>query len=136
VQPIPRLDKTEKNDQNGDIPLDLEAALNRLDRDGELLKQMLQELLKKAPNQLKTLEKAVDQGDNKAVEREAHSLKGAAGNLGAKHIADFALKLELSGRKGDMTDAKQIIERLKAELRLLDEYFHQSLNNVECEFRS
>jgi two-component system sensor histidine kinase/response regulator len=134
-KPISRQVKTETNGQTKDIPIDLETALDRLDQDGKLLKQMLQELLKKVPNQLQILEKAVNQGDNEAVEREAHSLKGAAGNLGAKYIADFALKLELSGRKGDLADATQIIEKLRTEFKRLDEYFHQSLN-VECELKS
>ena len=61
------------------IPIDLEAALDRFDGDNEFLEKMLQEFVESAPKQLEMLEGAIKKGDAKLVEREAHSIKGAAG---------------------------------------------------------
>jgi HPt (histidine-containing phosphotransfer) domain-containing protein len=88
---------------------------------------MILEFLQYMPKQLQTLEEAVKKGDVKAVEQSSHSFKGAAGNMCAKNVADLCFKLELLGRKGDLTGADEIIERLKAECKRVEEYAHQSL---------
>jgi len=59
------------------------------------------------------------------VEREAHRLKGAAGNLSAKRLAELALKLELLGRTGNLAGAEEVINSLRNEYKRLEEYFHQ-----------
>ena len=117
------------------IPIDLEAALDRFDGDNEFLEKMLQEFVESAPKQLEMLEGAIKKGDAKLVEREAHSIKGAAGNLGATGIADVSLKLELLARKTNLTGTNHVIARLKTEFKRLEEYVHQSLK-VESEVKS
>ena len=94
--------------------------------DRELLRQLLQEFLEAAPEQLGTLDEAVRRGDAKTLQSEAHRLKGAAGNLSARFIADFALKLETSGRNGDLSGAHEMIAELRTELKKLQEYLNAS----------
>jgi two-component system sensor histidine kinase/response regulator len=72
------------------------------------------------------LAEAIKTGEAKVVEREAHSLKGAADNLGVKPIADIALRLEFLGRTKDLAGAKKMIGNLKAELKRLEEYSNRS----------
>jgi two-component system sensor histidine kinase/response regulator len=108
------------------IPIDLEAALDRFDGDNEFLEKMLQEFVESAPKQLEMLEGAIKKGDAKLVEREAHSIKGAAGNLGATGIADVSLKLELLARKTNLSGTNHVIAKLKTEFKRLEEYVHQS----------
>ena len=120
-------DDSEKTDSPKDPPLDMETALLRLDNDKEFFNEMMQEFLQYVPKQLQTLEETTKKGDAKAVERTAHSFKGAAGNMCAKNVADLCFKLELLGRKGDLTGADDIIERLQVECKRLEEYAHQSL---------
>jgi CheY-like chemotaxis protein/nitrogen-specific signal transduction histidine kinase/HPt (histidine-containing phosphotransfer) domain-containing protein len=107
--------------------IDLESALRRFDGDKEFFKEMLQEFLSYVPKQLEKLVKAIKTGDAEVVEREAHSLKGGAGNLGAKPIADLALKLELLGRTGDLADAEEIVCNLRAAFEHLEEYINKLL---------
>jgi signal transduction histidine kinase/CheY-like chemotaxis protein/HPt (histidine-containing phosphotransfer) domain-containing protein len=107
-------------------PIDLESALLRFDGDKEFFKEMLQEFLSYVPKQLEKLAEAIKTDDAKVAEKEAHSLEGAAGNLGAKPMADLALQLELLGRTGDFAGAKKIIGNLKTELTRLGEYYNQS----------
>jgi len=119
-------DNSEKADSLKAPPLDMETALLRLDNDKEFFNEMIQEFLNYIPKQLQTLEEATRKSDAKVVEQTAHSLKGAAGNLSAKRIADLALKLELLGRTGDLTDAQELIDNLRVECKLLEEYIHLS----------
>jgi PAS domain S-box-containing protein len=108
-------------------PIDLGVALNRFGGDKEFFKEMVDEFLNYAPKQLEILTKAIERGDAKVVEREAHSIKGASGNLGAKHLADLSLQLELLGRTKDLAGAEEIIDNLKRELKHLEENVSQSL---------
>jgi len=117
--------KSEKSSQPRGAPLDLKAALTRLGDDKEFLEEMLHEFLDSAPKQLEKLDEAVKKGDAKVVEREAHSIKGAAGNLNAKRFADLALKLELLGQTGDLAGVQEMIDNLRTELAHLQEYSNQ-----------
>jgi signal transduction histidine kinase/CheY-like chemotaxis protein/predicted hydrocarbon binding protein len=123
---IPQETKAEKVDNLKDVPLDIETALGRFDHDKEFFREMLQEFLNHVPEQLQILDEGVKQGDAKMVEREAHGLKGAAGNLSVKRLADLALQLELLGRAKDLAGTKEIIDNLKSELKHLDDYFNQA----------
>jgi len=124
---IPPDDKSEKDAHLKDVPVDIESALNRFDGDKDFFKGMLQDFLDYTPKQLQILDEAVEKGDAKAVEKEAHSLKGVAGNLSAKPIADLALKLELLARTKDLAGAKEAIRNLRAQLAHLQEYFNQKV---------
>jgi two-component system sensor histidine kinase/response regulator len=119
-------ERSRREQSRGIEPIDLESALQRFDGDKEFFKEMLQEFLSYVPKQLDKLAEAIKTGDAKVVEREAHSLKGAAGNLGAKPIADLALQLGFLGRKGDFAGAKKVIDNLEAELKRLKEYSNRS----------
>ena len=116
----------EQREIHGIEPIDLESALRRFEGDKEFFKEMLQEFLSYVPKQLDKLAEAIKTGEAKVVETEAHSLKGAAGNLGAQPIADLALRLESLGRTKDLAEAKKIIGNLKAELKRLEEYSNRS----------
>ena len=89
--------------------------------------ELMLEFLSYIPKQLQILNEAVKIGDAKLVEREAHTIKGAAGNLGAKNLADSALKLELLGRNGNLENAEKLIVELESETKLFEEYVNRSM---------
>jgi HPt (histidine-containing phosphotransfer) domain-containing protein len=103
-------------------PIELETAVARFGGDKEFFREILNEFLEHTPKQLQTLADAVLKGDAHMVEREAHSIKGAAKNMGATRISDLSLELEQLGRKGDLTNAKDTLDKLAAELKNLDQY--------------
>jgi len=108
------------------VPVDLQTALSRFDGDEEFFKEMLEEFLNFVPKKLQKLDEAVKKGDNRLVEKEAHSIKGAAANISAKGIADLSLKLELAGRLGDLAEAKETIDELRTESKNLEQYVSKS----------
>jgi CheY-like chemotaxis protein/HPt (histidine-containing phosphotransfer) domain-containing protein len=127
LRQMPRTEELKKEDHLEDIPIDLKTALDRFGGDEKFFKEMLEEFLDHAPEQLQIMDEAVKKGNAKIAEREAHSIKGAAGNLSAKRIAEISLKLELLGREGDLAGVEVGIEELRTELNNLEEYVNRSL---------
>jgi len=105
-----------------DSPVDVEAALLRFDGDGEFLQEMLEEFMNYAPKHLKTLSEAVKSGDAALVQEEAHSVKGAAGNLSANRIYNIAFKIEDRGRNNDLSDISSLMKELESEIQSLKEF--------------
>ncbi len=123
-------DRSEKKKDIMDIPLDMETTLRRFDGDKDFFREMMLEFLEYVPKQLQILNEAVKKGDAKLVERESHSLKGAAGNMGANALVEWANQLELLGRKFDLDSAKKLMENLKTDTERLKMYVEEMLGEV------
>jgi len=55
-------------------------------------------------------------GDGRALERAAHSLKGTVMSFGAQTAGEAALRLEVMGRGGDLTQAAIACTELEREV--------------------
>lgn len=53
------------------------------------------------------VQQAIESQDAKALERAAHTLKGALANLSASAACDAAAQLEAIGRQGDLAPARE-----------------------------
>ncbi len=116
-----------ESDRGQGLPIEIKSAVTRFGGDKDFFREILGEFLENAPKQMEILAEGVHKGDAHMVEREAHSIKGAAKNVGATRIADLSFVLEQSGRKGDLAHAKDTLDKLKAELETLDQYVKRSL---------
>ncbi len=94
--------------------------------DAGFLAELVDQALQDCPNLLSKLREALASGDGKAVERAAHSLRGSAANFVAKDAFQAAQALEVMGRQGDLTHAKETyavvegeVERVKSALATL-----------------
>jgi PAS domain S-box-containing protein len=99
-----------------------QASLERLyDRNKDVIRKICTDfLLNVTPARLDQIREAVAARDADAAGRLSHSLKGAAGTIGAKPLQDAALQMELAARGGDMEQASIIFDRLQNEFdRLL-----------------
>ena len=67
----------------GDV-INLTQALARLGGDEGILKKIQGAFVEDAPSQMEALIKAMETNDAAVAERQAHSLKGAAANIGAR----------------------------------------------------
>lgn len=65
------------------------------------------------------LRSALERQDAEAVAQAAHSLKGAAGNLGLDAIYNLALEAEGYARSRSLSHMDQCVERLEAQLQQL-----------------
>lgn len=107
--------ETEKEQKPEDV-FDKNAAMNQVDGDMELFREIAGIFIEDSKKQLKEINQAITSRDTKALERAAHTLKGAVGNFAAKGAFEAALKLEMIGREGDLTSAETAYSVLEREI--------------------
>jgi PAS domain S-box-containing protein len=99
--------------------LDRDALLGSVEGDMDLLKEILDQFGEDRSKLLSEIRSAISYGDAEALEHTAHTLKGALGALGAKRAFDAALRLEMMGRRGDLSRAGEASAELQEEIERL-----------------
>ena len=74
---------------------------------------------KECPAFAAEMRQALDARDLKALERSAHTLRGASSNLGAVGVAEAALDLERLARSEEIESAHGQLEILQKEIERL-----------------
>jgi CheY-like chemotaxis protein len=98
---------------------DREAALRRVDGDGDLLRELVALFLADWPRALTALREALAVEDAAALTRTAHALKGAVGSLGALATSDAAQRLEELGQRSAFAQARTALTILEDEITRL-----------------
>ncbi|MFI2433448.1 response regulator [Streptomyces sp. NPDC018693] len=81
-----------------------------------LVDRLVDHFLARAPETTSALFHALDRHDTPEIADQAHSLKGAAGNLGAHGLAACCQELEEQARAGDPASLAETAPRLQDEL--------------------
>jgi len=101
---------------NGIIPnlvgIDVQTGLSRLGGNRKLYFKLLVVFYKNYKHAIKEIRYALDHGDIKEAERLVHTIKGAAGNLGAKNVYLEANILESEIRVNRFDDVELLLEKL------------------------
>jgi PAS domain S-box-containing protein len=95
--------------------LDRKAALMLLDGDEELLGLVWETFRESGPQEMELLLRALKDGDLRVLEMQAHSLKSAAGSIGAGRLSEEAMRMELAARNKDLKGARSLEGKLKDE---------------------
>jgi CheY-like chemotaxis protein len=104
-------------------PIDLDAALNTVEGDKDLLADLVDIFLHSYPTDMIALGKAIDSGDARELTRAAHSLKGAFGSIGAIKAQALAREIESLGRSTRLEGASSAFQQLKDELEHITTFF-------------
>jgi signal transduction histidine kinase/DNA-binding response OmpR family regulator/HPt (histidine-containing phosphotransfer) domain-containing protein len=96
-------------------PVNLDDGLGRVDGDAELWYEIAELLVNDAPGRIEKIERALAAGDGEAVREQAHSMKGAAGTLGAKPLQQAAAQLETAARESRLSDMAGGLAKLQEE---------------------
>jgi CheY-like chemotaxis protein len=103
---------------------DRDEALRRLLNDAALLQVVVDALLEDLPRQTAALDAARQAGDAVSLSRHAHSIKGAAANVGAEALRAVARELEHAAGAVDWQRIRTLrpaldleIERFRSEVR-------------------
>jgi HPt (histidine-containing phosphotransfer) domain-containing protein len=99
---------------------DLDAALQSVDGDRELLVEMAGLFLEDSGQLLAEIGQAIQAGDAAALHRGAHTLKGSVANFVAREAREMAQHLEMMGRSGDLTGAPARYTALNAEMHRVE----------------
>ncbi|MBI1747394.1 MAG: response regulator [Acidobacteria bacterium] len=94
------------------------AALRELQAEDEpdILTELIDLFMRDAPLRLTALKEATERRDAQALKLTAHSLKGSAGNLGARRMAKISAELEALSQTTDLGRAEKLVAQLEVEL--------------------
>ena len=97
--------------------VDLDATLERLGGDRQLLESVVEMVVEECPSVIAKLRAAVLHRDAKSLELAGHTLRGLIANFGAATACELAFKLELMGREGNLAESEAVTTALEAELK-------------------
>jgi HPt (histidine-containing phosphotransfer) domain-containing protein len=116
-------DVKKKKDENPPV-FDYADFLARIDGDVDLLKEVIAIFLEDTPRLLSDLYTAIERDDLVAVERAAHTLKGAAANISACRL--YAISQET--QQAVKNKNRDLLDRMIG-------IFEDSFNRLERELR-
>jgi two-component system sensor histidine kinase/response regulator len=99
------------------------AALNSVDGDAELLKELAAIFLCECPRWMAEIRQAIDQRDASKLHQTAHTLKGSVGNFGARAALLAAQRLETDGREKEWGQAEKDWAALEEAISRLEPVF-------------
>ena len=76
--------------------------------------------LNDAPIQIERMQKHLKEKDLAGLELQAHSLKGAAMNIGGNALQKVALEIELAARNGEVDKTRSLVEQIQREYEKLE----------------
>jgi PAS domain S-box-containing protein len=98
---------------------DLELALQSVEDDQALLRDVIGVFLDECPMLLQDLDKAIDRADAAALRLAAHTVKGATRIFGNRALTEIAKVLEERGARQQLDDAPELTRKLRGELEHL-----------------
>jgi CheY-like chemotaxis protein len=101
--------------------LNWDEAVSLVGGDRELLKEVAKIFLEDAPGLLSKIKEAIRRQDAAALERAAHTLKGQASSFLAGPASEAALKLEMMGRHGELSQAEEAFADLEKAILWLSQ---------------
>jgi HPt (histidine-containing phosphotransfer) domain-containing protein len=114
-----RVVSTANTDENDRDALDVgQIGLLRGLDDGEgaVLAEIIGQYIDQSHGQRDALADAIYAGDARAIERAAHSLRGASANVGGTRLAEICGELEGLGRAHEVASASALLEEFDTEL--------------------
>lgn len=94
----------------------IDLLLSLDDGAGAALQEIVDEYLPMSEEGGVELLRALEDGDAQAVERGAHTLKGASANVGATALVDVCAAIETCARQGHLEGAAELTEQFESEL--------------------
>ncbi len=112
--------------------IDIRWGLERVGGNASLFRKLLADFLNHHGRLPEELHQHLAQGDQEAARRLVHTLKGVAGNIGAKPLAEIANGLEKSIASGRITRPEQLPDELNPVFEsLIEELRHLDLTSRE-----
>jgi len=89
------------------LVFDRAGMLERLMGDEDLARTIAKGFLGDIPKQIRALQQVLESGDVVGVGRQAHTIQGAAANVGGEALREIAFEMEKAGKAGDLDAAKE-----------------------------
>ncbi len=105
-------------------PIDLNAALEVVGNDVDILREAVALSLEEVPDELAALRTAVSTSDAKQVEAKAHRLKGVVGTLGGFAAREAGQVLETMGEQHNLTGAAAALQIFEREIKRVTDFYN------------
>ncbi len=112
--------------QPGEIVFDEQDLLERLEDDRDLARIIIAGFLSDTPKQILKLKEMLGKGDAEGTERQAHTIKGAASNVGGEDLRKVANEIEKAGKAGKLDLAAETQPQLDKSFENLRSAFEQA----------
>jgi len=109
---------------NSELLIDKAGGIRRTGGDFELYHELMDLFFEQSEEQIKALDVAIKNRQAQSIRELAHSIKGAAGNLGVNYVQQSALVLEQIGFENQLDRAEEAISTLKMEIHRVKRYWH------------
>ena len=96
--------------------LDIAKVMQRIGNDGDLFRNMLRWFRDGQSDYVRSMRAAIAAGDHITAQRLAHTLKGAAGDIGATRLCEAAKRLESTLQTGSTSVPPALLEEVDALL--------------------
>ncbi|MBI4383399.1 MAG: Hpt domain-containing protein [Nitrospinae bacterium] len=121
---VPRAEAEETGEKS---PINQQAGLAICDGDEELFQEILKVFLVDAPDHIVKLKNAVGAGDAALMQRHAHALKGASGNICAEPFKEAVMQVERAAKNGDLEQGREMFIKVVREYKRLMHYINRLL---------
>ena len=112
--------------------VDCQGGLLRVAGNANLYRRLLLGLAAQHQSTLESLQIALASGSARAVQEQAHALKGAAGNLGLTVVQEQAQRLESLARQENLSAARQCFPALTAALTRVSAHIQEKIEDREA----
>ncbi len=99
--------------------LDMQGALTRVGGNNSLLLKLLKRFSQTQAGSMERMKALLEANDAKSAIREAHTLKGLAGNIGAQRLFEMAQTLEEHLKQENMESLDTLLHTLEDELSIV-----------------
>ena len=110
------------NEEKTEPVFDRDYALEITGGDTEFLKELADLFNADYPQKLAGISRAIEEKGFEAIDKTAHSLKGASGNLGLSHVYELAFEIEKMGKAENIEGIDKIYQELEEELERFKEF--------------
>jgi CheY-like chemotaxis protein/HPt (histidine-containing phosphotransfer) domain-containing protein len=116
---LPRVSEPVREPPPTDEVLDWTAAMENVDGDPEFLKELAKLFFTEGAKAMQEIRAAITAADATRLRRAAHTLRGSVACFAAKPAVEAALRLEMMGRDGNLSDAEAAWAALEVEIERL-----------------
>lgn len=125
-------EKTKRQAIEKELPVfGFSALLERLMGDKPLAFTIMKAFLSDIPLQIEALKTYLESEDVSGVERQAHTIKGAAANVEGYALRDIAFKMEKGAREGGPDAVNDLIADLEQQFSRLKDAMEKALKDKE-----
>lgn len=113
--------------------MNLKMFLDEMDNDYETVEMIVSQYISSLSEQLKSMNKLLNESSYSVLSREVHSIKGGARNLMAPRLENVSMELESYIAEQDKDKISKGIENLQSEFTVYKDFIKENLSNINLE---